>query len=206
MKIKLETVKLTENNLDEYLEAIANIHHQVFQKNHLTANFSQKKTKEYYQNIIKASDLSIIIQKKTFDRREERKVILGYIVAGASVPIGVSTFLKNNRLYVLSIMIKKPTLFYSKLKLFIASHIQKPFSSTTKFRLLSIAISKDAQSRGTGLSLLNSFENILIEKGVHDYGLSVKNSNKKAIAFYEKNGFILECQLKDSKYYKKDIL
>lgn len=200
----LKTIEMTNENLDLYLEDISDIHHQMFPKNHLTANFSQEKTKEYYYNIIKASDLSIALIQVS-SPKEKDDIVLGYIVAGESVPLGVANFLKKNRLYVFAIMIKKPSLFISKLKAMISSKVKGSFSSKVKFRLLSIAISDKAKSKGIGTILLNSFEEILETRGIQNYGLSVKSSNSKAITFYEKNNFKLESKFKDANYYQKKL-
>ena len=56
-----------------------------------------------------------------------------------------------------------------------------------------IATSENMQRRGIGRILINEVQRISAEAGMEKLRLEVNNSNSKAISFYIKNGFELEC-------------
>ncbi len=56
--------------------------------------------------------------------------------------------------------------------------------------IFDIFVSENYQKRGIGGKLLGEVEKILVERGVRKIFLEVRKSNKKAISFYEKNGFV----------------
>lgn len=203
---RVEFIEVTKNNFLMYGESISNVHHHAYSKKHLTSFFSEKKLIEYYQNIIEASDLSIISldsESSVMEKKEQN--VLGFIIAGYHVSNGVSKFLENNKLYVLWVMIKHPTFLMQKIRSIIISRIQRPQLSQADFRLLSIAVDSNSQSHGIGKGMLKFFEEVLHGKKIDCYGLSVKNTNVRAISFYERQGFVLEREHEGAKYYMKSI-
>lgn len=58
-------------------------------------------------------------------------------------------------------------------------------------RLLSIAVDESARGTGAGAALVRAFE-AQIRDRCSNYGLTVRKSNRQAIRFYEKLGFLLE--------------
>lgn len=69
-----------------------------------------------------------------------------------------------------------------------------------KLTLLSLAVSKEHRGHGIGQELLEHAEEYYRQKQIKSYYLSVLSKNKKAIKFYEKNGFV-KVGLKDRLYY-----
>jgi ribosomal-protein-alanine N-acetyltransferase len=55
--------------------------------------------------------------------------------------------------------------------------------------IYNIAVTENQQGRGCGQFLFNAFTESCQEKGVTGIWLEVRESNQKAIRFYEKNGF-----------------
>jgi ribosomal protein S18 acetylase RimI-like enzyme len=101
-------------------------------------------------------------------------------------------------------MLKHPIFIFQKFHAKLISRFRNA-TSEAKFRLLSIAVRSDAQSRGIGRKMLDAFEETLNSRGIVCYGLSVRGDNRKAISFYEKNGFFLEKEFPESKYYQKRL-
>ena len=196
----MKNIILNTNNINEYIDQIAVIHKNAYHKDHFTSNFSNNKLEEYYQYLINNSNLSVAY----IDTNNNQ--CIGFIIAGESVSKGIAQFISTNRLYLLNIMLKNPSFLLEKVYTKLYTKIKpskKP--SKAKFRLLSISVDKNTQSKGVGKSMLDYFEEELLKLDIHYYGLSVRYTNTRAIKFYKKNNFIEEKQYMRSTYYYKEI-
>jgi ribosomal protein S18 acetylase RimI-like enzyme len=193
----MKNLILNDSNVDKYIEQIALIHKNSYDKDHFTSNFSTNKLEEYYRYLIKNSDLSIV----SVD--ENNNSCLGFIIAGESVSNGIVQFVSKNRLYLFKIMSQNPSFFIEKIFSKFYTKIIPSKGSKAKFRLLSISVQKDSQSKGIGKNMLNYFEKELLKSDIHCYGLSVKKSNTKAIKFYINNDFRKEKEYMGAMYYYK---
>lgn len=194
----MEAVRLDSEEISKFhLEEIARIHYSAYSEEHFTSNFSLKKLKEYYKELIISSDLSL------FFTDEGRSI--GFIIAGESISKGVSHFIKGNRSYIIFLLLTHPKFLLEKLTDILKSFLPSEKKECSKFRLMSIAVDSTIHSRGYGKRMLQIFEEYL-KKGSHlSYGLSVRNDNEKGIRFYIDNGFVLEAETSDSHYYRKDL-
>jgi ribosomal protein S18 acetylase RimI-like enzyme len=77
--------------------------------------------------------------------------------------------------------------------------------SRAPVRLLSIGVISDQRKSGTAESMLNHFLQQLNSAGIQEVGLSVFDSNKRAICFYEKTGWQVEFQLGKSIYFWRSV-
>ena len=59
----------------------------------------------------------------------------------------------------------------------------------TDAEIYNIAITENAQKNGFGQLLFDAFKNLCRERNAANIWLEVRESNEKAIRFYEKNGF-----------------
>lgn len=203
----METIELTENNYAKYSRQIAEVHLAAYTKAHLTANFSLSQVEEYYQCLVMNSELSILavdLNQEVDGSNCPR--ILGFIVAGSGVSRGVSRYMQGHRFYLMSVMLRNPRFIFQKLNYFLESKFGNIALSEAKFRLMSITVRPEVQSAGVGREMLFYFEKILMDRGVHCYGLSVKSENFQAVSFYERNGFVLEKNVSGSRYYKKQLV
>ena len=196
------------NNISDYSRKIAEIHKSAYSKNHFTSCFSQEKLEEYYACLVEASDLSVIaVTGEAIEGlKNNQDKAVGFIIAGRSVSNGVTNFIKSNRMYVFYVMLINPMFLVQKIFTQILLKFIKVTPSKAKFRLLSISVLSGSQSTGVGKAMLESFEKELLGRGVECYGLSVRAINKRAISFYERNGFELENTLLGSKYYFKSLV
>ena len=62
--------------------------------------------------------------------------------------------------------------------------------STTDAEIYNIAVIESEQHKGCGQLLINSFTEVCRNRGVRNIWLEVRESNKVAIRFYERNGFV----------------
>lgn len=194
----MELIKLNSNELSSWhLEEVARIHYSAYSKKHFTSIFSYEKLKEYYHELIESSDISL------FYSDEGRSV--GFIIAGVGITNGVARFIRNNRLYIIMLLITHPRFLIEKVTDTIKGLLPSKEYKTSKFRLMSIAVDSAAHSKGYGKKMLAEFELCLAKKSIRDYGLSVRKENERGVKFYENNGFILEAETSDSYYFKKDI-
>jgi len=204
----MEIIDLNAENVRLFLSQIAEIHKDSYPRDLLTANFNLRKLYEYYSYLISFSKISFVIVDEEKREVANAPVVAGFVVAGPEVSKGIQMFLSYNRLYVLLVLLRKPSLLIEKILQILFELAKKVFEkdfSVTKFRLLSICVRKSYQSRGVGKTMLKHLEDILARNGCKEYGLSVKANNKSAIAFYEKNGFVLEKTYIGSRYYVKHL-
>lgn len=200
----MEIDKLTSKNFAQFSRQIAETHLLAYSKAHFTANFSAKQIGNYYSYLIEASEIALIAFENKQQHGDSVPKVMGIVVGGPTISNGVSRYVQDNKIYLISVMLRKPRFIFQKLKTFLKSKLHHSAKSDeAKFRLLSIVVSPEIQSMGLGRKLLESFEANLRQRGWECYGLSVRSDNCKAIRFYEKNGFILEEIKSGSMYYKK---
>ena len=195
----MKNIILNASNINEYIDQIAVIHKNAYHKNHFTSNFSSDKLEEYYIYLLNNSDLSIAYID------QENNHCLGFIIAGKSVSKGIAQFISKNQVYLFKIMLKHPSFLLEKVYTKLYTKIKSSKPTKAKFRLLSISVDKSIHSKGIGKSMLDYFEKELLKLDIHCYGLSVRNTNTRAIKFYKKNHFIEEKQYMGSIYYYKEI-
>lgn len=174
---------------------IAKIHSLAYSRDHFTSEFHVNKLNEYYQRLVEASDLCILAI-------DDDKVI-GFIIAGRKLSAGVDKFIDENRGWIILQLLKRPDILIKKIFGILKFKVNSKKISKVDFRLLSIATRPDAQSKGVGQAMLIFFEQELMCRGVESYGLSVKSNNARAIAFYERHGFLIEKKYLGSSYYLK---
>ncbi|MEL9998755.1 MAG: ribosomal protein S18-alanine N-acetyltransferase [Thermoplasmata archaeon] len=73
----------------------------------------------------------------------------------------------------------------------IVGFIASSMLSIYEARILMFSVINELQNRGIGKLLLKKFEEICKYYGIKTIRLEVRISNKNAILFYEKNGFII---------------
>ncbi|MDX1367221.1 N-acetyltransferase [Pseudomonas sp.] len=191
---------LNERNVNEYLDGISMIHYGAYSKHHFTSCFNKEMLSRYYCFLVGSSDVSIV-------HLDDDGQVDGFVIAGESVGRGVSQFISAHRLYVVSVLLLNPTFLFEKMQSYLVSKFKQSVSGSgiSKFRLMSIAVSSDKQSKGVGAEMLDFFESVLKERGVSVYGLSVRKNNDRAMRFYVRNGFAVEKETNDSVYYFKGI-
>lgn len=191
---------LNELNVNKYLDGISKVHCGAYSEHHFTSCFNKEMLSRYYHFLVSSSDVSIV-------HLADDGQVDGFVIAGEAVGRGVSQFISAHRLYVVSVLLLNPTFLFEKVRSYLASKFKKSVSGSgiSKFRLMSIAVSSDKQSKGVGAEMLDFFENVLKDRGVSAYGLSVRKNNGRAMSFYVRNGFKVEKETNDSLYYFKGI-
>ena len=194
MQIKV----ITEDILPTHIQSIAAIHKNAYHNDHFTSVFSIVKLEEYYNFLIKNSDLPLIAINDQGD-------CIGFIISGTTVSKGIQGFIRINRMYLMGVMFRNPTFLIQKLY-FKAYALFKPSRpSLAEFRLLSISVNPAFQSTGVGERMLNFFESRLATMNINSYGLSVRSNNTRAVQFYVNNDFIKEKQYLSTTYFYKDV-
>ena len=141
----------------------------------------------FYRYLIKEADLCVIaIRKKKTNRNEP---VIGFIISGNNVSKGVSNFISDNRLYLLTILLRHPQFIYEMALNKLNSILNRYPKTTSQYRLASMGVLKEMQSIGIGKKMLVYFESIIAERVYKLYGLSVRKNNLRAIDFYLNNGF-----------------
>lgn len=190
-------INIKKINLDD-LNRIAEIHLRTFSKDHFTSTFSKEFLIEYLTYIIKINNNSYLVKNNDDE-------VIGYIIGGNKTTYAVDNFFKKHFIKIIFITLKNPKFLLEKIIQFIHKYILKNiFESKYSYRILFIAIDENYKGKNIISKLLQYFEKELVNDNIFEYGLSVRNNNKRAIQFYEKNGFIIENKSELSySYYKK---
>jgi ribosomal protein S18 acetylase RimI-like enzyme len=194
----MEIIKLTSENFPQHARQIAAIHAGAYSTEHLTAHFPADLLKRYYSCLVNESDLSLLCLD---DAGREA----GFIIAGSTLSAGISKFIRTDRLRFFAVLLKNPIFLWQKIRALLRAKVSKQKPSLASFRLLSISVRSDCQSSGYGKAMLECFEGELMKLGILRYGLSVRSSNKRAISFYERNGFHFEKEFLGSTYFYRNI-
>lgn len=176
------------------VSAIALLHKKSFDKTHFTGFFSTELLNRYIKVLIDYNPYSYLVK--------EGDIILGYLIGGNQTEAALNYFSKNNYLKIILTLLLHPKFIVEKLRSLLLK-IYKVKLSGVEFKIYIIATLPEAQGKGIGKSLINCFENELRNKGISEYGLSVREQNTKAISFYENNNFIRINKIHKSLYFKK---
>ncbi|MCB5951643.1 GNAT family N-acetyltransferase [Enterococcus sp. BWT-B8] len=87
---------------------------------------------------------------------------------------------------------------------FVDVHPPTPLPSHQHQWMIGIGVHPDFQSVGAGKHLLTHLKEIAPVYNIHKISLRVMGPNKRAIAFYKRNGFIQEGHLVDEFYINGD--
>lgn len=191
---------LKKDNVGNYLGGVADVHYGAYSKRHFTSCFNKNLLAEYYRYLIDDCDIALV-------HLDGRGVVDGFLVAGENVSKGVERFVSAHRKAVVLALLMHPVFLVEKAIYILKAQLKKEkrVHGIAKFRLMSIAVSSNQQSKGVGAAMLDYFEDWLRSKNISMYGLSVRKENQRAISFYVRNGFVLEKETKDSVYYRKKV-
>lgn len=184
---------------------IAKLHKRIF-SDHLLGQLPVFLIKSFYLSYYKSY---VSKREILFDGCFQKDgSLLGFVLGGESHDLNQAkkSFLHKN-LFLLSCV----SLFNFKMYPFISQKIRILLRNNKirmgggkqpSFRLLSIGVSPEYQGKGISILLLNQFEEETFDK-VRAYGLSVHINNRRAIAFYQKNGFLFSGENSISYFMQK---
>lgn len=182
------------------IKGIASLHKEQF-RDHFLGHYPIFIIEKFYESFL---DTPLF-----FAALRENNVV-GFVMGGDSAKLQTckKNFIKKNLLMILLSTICIPSLYIDALyrvKQMKNKPIEKKVqtSSSKSIRLLSIAVSKEMQGTDLASTLVSTFEQHL--EGVLQYGLSVKDTNKRVINFYKKMGFQLEKEENHSFYLIKKL-
>jgi ribosomal protein S18 acetylase RimI-like enzyme len=154
--------------------------------------------------LISASKLSFVAIKSD--------TVCGFIISGDNFSDAMKDWQKNNAFSITFFSLSKPRIFILKVFYFIKSIVKMLFRTNVNFknkvpyRLFSIAVLSDSQSFGIGSKMISYLEECLLNMNIHEYGLSVKKSDKRAVKFYKRNSFSYEKTIQDNDFFIKSLI
>jgi ribosomal protein S18 acetylase RimI-like enzyme len=181
------------------IQNIINLHLSSFDRNHFSAVFSKKMLEKYFENLLELNEFNFVFYN------DEQKELLGYVIAGFNSQEAVNKFIKKNYFSVILTLLKNPKFLSEKVSEIVEKIFGKEIIKKAKCRLYLIAVNEHYKGKGIGKQLINHLENEIRKSGLNLYGLSVRKDNKKAIGFYNKNGYEVEFENSKSIYYIKNI-
>ena len=175
---------------------IAQIHKEQF-TTHYLGQFSNSLLEAFYKNLLDAGYVFVVAV--------EDGCILGFVIGGEwkKISDSLNTFMKKNLIRSMFESAFRPKTWkksFLKLVSIFRKTVQDPnnLDNIESYTLLSIATCKDAQGKGIGSGLVTEF-NKEMSKITNRYYLSVQDTNKRAISFYKKMGFVeayrCECEI-----------
>lgn len=188
---------LEKDAVKNYLSRIADIHYSAYSKDHFTSCFDPNHLGVYYGCLMRHADLNLIAVRG--------EGLVGFIIAGPHVGRGVNEFVSGNKGYLYKVFLLYPKFLIEKICASIISKIYNNKKNVAEFRLMSISVDSRVHSHGVGKEMLRNFEEILINRNITSYGLSVRKENLGAIKFYKKNGMIIEKDTKHALYFRKEL-
>lgn len=189
-----------EANSDD-LKKIALVHIDCFPKTMITL-LGQRLISSYYGEFLREDNIFIIAESKDD--------IVGFCMGYESGSEAKSMFIKKNKIrLVIRLLYLCATC--NKLAIRKCWNYLRPQKCEEKrikkiadADLLSICVKDVCKGKGVAQQLVNNFENVLLEKHLVDYTLSVYKTNARAIKFYEKMGLEIISESDDEyKMYKK---
>ncbi|NER94665.1 MAG: GNAT family N-acetyltransferase [Symploca sp. SIO1B1] len=201
MKINLKSYKIQDANLDKLVQ-ISALHKKEF-STHFLGHYSVNLISNFYVNFLGISIFIVAVNQG---------LVQGFLLGGNSrnLNLAKSQFIQKNKLHYTVETILRPQIYWQALNKIQSLYALKPTKTMESFevddrvRLLSLAVNDDLKGSGLASKLLTEFERAIAP--VQEYGLSVKNSNTRAIKFYQKNGFVLEKQVDNSIYFLKRLV
>lgn len=182
-----------DKNMIEYrlansgdLRQVARIHKEQF-PDHYLGQFSMNFLERFYKKMLESNNIFLVAV--------DDNTILGFVLGGEweKISLTLCAFMKRN--FVLSIMESsiRPKTWKKSIQKFFSLFYhqvtdQNNLDNKERFTLLSIATSRNAQGKGIGKGLIDSFNDEMLNIS-NRYYLSVKDKNEKAIRFYKKMGF-----------------
>lgn len=183
----------------EDLKNLVHIHKVSFSKDHFTANFNFNLLEKYYSCLINYHKYCIILE-------DDKKQIVGYLIAGYKVDIPIKNFIKKNFLSVSTALLTNPRFILEKLiEIFKRIFNLKKVEDENIVSVYIITMNPEVGYKGAGKILLEEFEKILLSENIDYYVLSVRKENKLAINFYKKNNFTLIGSNSNSLIFSKTI-
>lgn len=187
---------IEKNDLDN----ICLIHKRSFDSSHFTSVLPFNVLKKYYDKIISNCEYKVMIYEN------DSNYPVGFAIGSKNVSGILNSFIREQFFTLIFILLKNPIFLFEKISSIIFSFTSKePTASKAEAVLLSISVNPELEMRGKGLIVLSEFENVLKEAGIKTYNLGVRRSNKKAISFYKRNGFLLDYSVRESDYYIKTL-
>lgn len=200
MAIDLSLYKIQDAKFGD-LSQISTLHKKEF-STHFLGHYSINLISNFYAEFLESSIFIVAVHHGVVD---------GFLLGGNSRNLnrGKNFFLQKNKLRYTVETILRPQIYgqaLNKVKSIYdlnQTKKMKSFQGDQNVRLLSIAVSDNVKGSGLASKLLTEFEQVIAP--LQEYGLSVKNSNVRAVKFYKKNGFFLEKEVDNSLYFVKTI-
>lgn len=162
----METIEINSANAAQYAKDLGRIHAKAYSSDHFSAMFNPEKLAEYNLLLLQNSDISLVAVRDN--------TVLGFLISGTAVSRGVREFTRENRAYLVGVLLSHPKFMLAKIAGKLNSIASKQAPSKASYRLLSVAVDPSTQSKGVGAALLNALEQRLKIRNVQQYGLSVR--------------------------------
>ena len=180
------------------INQLVEIHKNTFTKEHFTAFFPDELLKKYLLKLIEANEYNIGAYNS-----EGR--MTGFIIAGTKSDVVIKQFTSANLLIIFWQLMKHPFFLIEKIVDLILRFTRSKNISKEQVRIYLFEIDRPYQGEGLGKELLENFENFLLNKQIFSFGLSVRKKNRRAVNFYERNGFNKEFSDYKSIFFIKSL-
>jgi ribosomal protein S18 acetylase RimI-like enzyme len=196
------------------LPSVASCHRAAYGRDHFTSTFTQRMLEDFYRTLLLDNQYSYVAVDS--DGKLCGFLVAGEVVAEEKVALEIRRFTKRNAHRLLIALLRNPRFVPGTVKVLsrwakraiLGPVAPAPHTTETGQRfvsLRSIATVPALQKLGVASALIDQLEERLRAASIPTYRLSVRRSNAKAIAFYERRGLLREHESPNGIYYAKHL-
>lgn len=174
----------------EDIPKIVELHYKAYNKSHFTSVLSPEMLALYYHEFLKINKICFL--------GYINGTPAGFVLGGDDVDTPLSILVSKHKIGIILKLLQNPRFIVEKVGDAVLNKIFPPKKSAEKIILLSIAVSPEYQRHKLGSALISKFEEEVIKEGSKSYALFVRKNNNKALSFYQKAGFTIENNYRQS--------
>lgn len=169
---------------------IVELHYKAYNKSHFTSVLSSEMLTLYYHEFLQRNKICFL--------GYINGTPAGFVLGGEDVDTPLSILISKHRVGIFLTLLHNPRFIVEKICDVVLNKLFPPKKSAEKIILLSIAVDPQYQRHKLGSELVAKFEEGVIKEGSNSYALFVRKNNSKALSFYQKSGFTIENNYRQS--------
>jgi ribosomal protein S18 acetylase RimI-like enzyme len=178
--------------------ALAELHRIGYPIDHFTSRFPPPLLTDYYAALLPS-------QKYSYVAEVDGK-ICGVVLAGLDAGKDIRRFVRRHAVDLSLTLLLNREFIVDKVSKFVRTRgLRKDNAPVEIVSLLNIVMHPGLSQKGDAAHLMDAVEDTMRQDGHREYTLSVRKSNPRAIAFYQKSGFTEIFDSGDALYLQKQL-
>jgi ribosomal protein S18 acetylase RimI-like enzyme len=177
---------------------LAELHRIGYPMDHFTSRFPPSLLADYYTALLPSQKYSLVA--------EVDGQMCGVVLAGLDAGKDIRRFVRRHAVDLSLTLLLNREFIADKVKKFVRTRgLRKDNAPVEIVSLLNIVMHPAVSQKGDAAHLMNAVEDTMRSDGHAEYTLSVRKSNPRAIAFYQKSGFVEIFDSGDALYLQKKL-